>query len=115
MKFEDKPEVSGRPHLLGSAIRPQPDGTTELDLGFRLEAALHPNLSHEGLPQMTAPTFEHPGIPNDPEDIGVFTEDAISYEEALEATLGETSDDFIELDRAAEEAKAQRNGENNNA
>ena len=54
---------------------------------------------------MIAPTFEH----------GVFTEDAISYEEALEATLGETSDDFIELDRAAEEAKAQRNGENNDA
>lgn len=64
---------------------------------------------------MTLPSFNHPGIPNDPDDIGVFTEDAISYEDALEATLGETSDDFIELDRAAEEAKAQRNGENHDA
>lgn len=64
---------------------------------------------------MTLPAFNHPGIPNDPEDLGVFTEDAISYEDALEATLGETSDDFIELDRAAEEAKAQRNGENHDA
>ncbi len=64
---------------------------------------------------MTLPTFDHPGIPNDPDDIGVFTEDAISYEDALEATFGETSDDFIALDRAADEAKAQRNGENNDA
>lgn len=58
---------------------------------------------------MTLPTFDHPGIPNDPDDLGVFTEDAISYEDALEATLGETSDDFIELDRAADEAKEERN------
>ena len=58
---------------------------------------------------MTFPTFDHPGIPNDPDDLGVFTEDAISYEDALEATLGETSDDFIELDRAADEAKEERN------
>lgn len=64
---------------------------------------------------MTLPTFDHPGIPNDPDDLGVFTEDAISYEDALEATLGETSDDFIELDRASEEAKAQHNGEHNDA
>ncbi len=64
---------------------------------------------------MTLPTFDHPGIPNDPDDIGVFTEDAISYEDALEATLGETSDDFIEMDRAADEAKAQPNLEKNDA
>jgi hypothetical protein len=60
---------------------------------------------------MTLPSFNHPGIPNDPDDIGVFTEDAISYEDVLEATLGQTSDDFIELDRRAEESRNQRNVE----
>ncbi len=60
---------------------------------------------------MTLPTFDHPGIPNDPEDLGVFTEDAISYEDALEATIGETSDDFIELDRRAEESRNLHNTE----
>jgi hypothetical protein len=62
---------------------------------------------------MTLPTFDHPGIPNDPEDLGVFTEDAISYEDALEATIGETSDDFIELDRRAEESRNLHNTEKN--
>lgn len=60
---------------------------------------------------MTLPTFDHPGIPNDPDDLGVFTEDAISYEDALEATLGETSDDFIELEPLAEDARNHRNVE----
>ncbi len=62
---------------------------------------------------MTLSTFDHPGIPNDPEDLGVFTEDAISYEDALEATIGETSDDFIELDRRAEESRNLHNTEKN--
>ena len=64
---------------------------------------------------MSIPTFDHPGIPNDPDDLGVFTEDAISYEDALEATLGETSDDYIEMDRLADKAKAQQNPEKDDA
>lgn len=64
---------------------------------------------------MSIPTFDHPGIPNDPDDLGVFTEDAISYDDALEATLGETSDDFIEMDQLADEAKALQNPEKNDA
>jgi len=63
---------------------------------------------------MKNPSFNHPGIPNDPDNVGVFVEDAITYEEALEATLGQTSDDFIELDRLAEEARNQSNTEKNN-
>jgi len=64
---------------------------------------------------MSIPTFDHPGIPNDPDDLGVFIEDAISYEDALEATLGEISDDFIEMDQLADEAKALQNPEKNDA
>lgn len=63
---------------------------------------------------MNSPSFNHPGIPNDPDNVGAFVEDAISYEEALEATLGQTSDDFIELDRLAEEARNPRNTEKSN-
>ena len=37
MSFEDKPYLSGRAELIGTAIKPQPDGTTYLDLDFPLE------------------------------------------------------------------------------
>jgi len=37
MNLDDKPYLSGRAELMGTAIKPQPDGTTELELGFALE------------------------------------------------------------------------------
>lgn len=60
MSFEDKPYLSGRAELIGTAIKPQPDGTTYLDLDFDLELTAPCNCEVPWDELLYAPHIEEP-------------------------------------------------------
>lgn len=60
MSFEDKPYLSGRAELIGTAIKPQPDGTTYLDLDFDLELTAPCNSEVPWDELLYAPHIEEP-------------------------------------------------------